>query len=333
MLESFDRLLCDEAVPWRLSDILPQVLPAGANAGALTEEGARLLDPTGTLQPGIPLCPPEGDAGTGMVATNSVAPRTGNVSAGTSIFAMVVLEKPLSRVYPELDMVTTPAGAPVAMVHCNTCTSDLDAWVSVFAQLLERAGTKLAKPQLYDMLYNEALSGAPDCGGVTAYNCYSGEPVIGLKEGRPLLVRQPETPLTLGDLMRAQLFAAMAPLKSGMDLLLKEEHAALQRLTGHGGLFKTPEVGQRLMAGALGVPVSVMSTAGEGGPWGMAVLSMYSMNGGGMSLPGYLEQRVFAGAKGSTASPDPVDTEGFAGFLQRYKALLPAEQLAGEARL
>lgn len=333
MEESFDRLLSDEAVPWRLSDILPQVLPAGANAGALTEEGARLLDPTGTLQPGIPLCPPEGDAGTGMVATNSVAPRTGNVSAGTSIFAMVVLEKPLSRVYPKLDMVTTPAGAPVAMVHCNTCTSDLDAWVSLFAQLLERTGTKLTKPRLYDMLYNEALSGAPDCGGVTAYNCYSGEPVIGLREGRPLLARQPEIPLTLGDFMRAQLFAAMAPLKLGMDLLLEQEHAALDCLTGHGGLFKTPEVGQRLMAGALGVPVSVMSTAGEGGPWGMAVLAMYSMNGGGMDLPGYLEQKVFAGAKGSTSAPDPVDTEGFAGFLKRYKALLPAEQLAGETKL
>ncbi len=333
MMDSFDRVLEENSVPWRLRDVLPEVLPAGANAGALTPEGARLLDPTGVLQPGIPVCPPEGDAGTGMVATNSVAPRTGNVSAGTSIFAMVVLEKPLGRVYPELDMVTTPSGAPVAMVHCNTCTSDIDAWVSIFGELLERAGVKLTKSQLYETLYSEALNAAPGCDGVTAYNCYSGEPVIGLPEGRPLIMRQPELPLTLGGFMRAQLYAAMAPLKIGMDLLLKEEHAALDRLTGHGGLFKTPVVGQRLMAGALNVPVSVMETAGEGGPWGMAILAMYSIRGNGLTLPDYLEERVFSGAKGSTAQPEPEDTEGFEAFLSRYSAGLPVERLAGETKL
>lgn len=333
MLDSFDEILIENNIPWRLRDVLPEVLPAGAKAGTLTPEGARLLDPSGVLQAGTPVCPPEGDAGTGMTATNSVAPRTGNVSAGTSIFAMVVLERPLSRVYPELDMVTTPAGDPVAMVHCNTCTSDLDAWVSLFGQLLDRAGAKLSKSQLYDMLYNEALSGAPDCGGVTAYNCYSGEPVIGLPDGRPLILRQPELPMVLGDFMRAQLYAAMAPLKLGMDLLLEREHAALDRLTGHGGLFKTPTVGQRLMAGALGVPVSVMETAGEGGPWGMAILAMYSVKGAGQSLSEYLEQKVFAGAEGSTAQPVREDAEGFAAFLKRYTAGLPVERLAGETKL
>lgn len=332
MLDSFDEILAENNIPWRLRDVLPKVLPAGANAGTLTEDGARLLDPSGLLRSGLPVCPPEGDAGTGMVATNSVAPRTGNVSAGTSIFAMVVLEKPLGRVYPELDMVTTPAGDPVAMVHCNTCTSDLDAWVSLFGQLLDRAGTKLPKPQLYDMLYNAALSGSPDCGGVTAYNCYSGEPVIGLPEGRPLVMRQPEIPLSLGDFMRAQLYAAMAPLKLGMDLLLDKEHAALDRLTGHGGLFKTPMVGQRLMAGALGVPVTVMETAGEGGPWGMAILAMYSAKSGGLTLSEYLGQKVFAGANGSTSDPQPEDKEGFGAFLRRYTVGLPVEKLAGETR-
>lgn len=332
MIDSFDEILSQEGLPWRLREVLPEVLPAGASAGTLTEEGARLLDPSGTLTAGVPVCPPEGDAGTGMVATNSVAPRTGNVSAGTSIFAMVVLEKPLSRVYPELDMVATPDGAAVAMVHCNTCTSDLDAWVGMFGQLLERAGAKLGKGELYELLYNEALSGAPDCGGVTAYNCYSGEPVIGLSEGRPLLMRLPELPMGLGEFMRAQLYAAMAPLKIGMDLLLEKEGAALDGLTGHGGLFKTPIVGQRLMAGALGVPVSVMDTAGEGGPWGMAILAMYSLRGQGTSLSEYLDKQVFAGAEVSAARPRQSDAEGFRAFLGRYVAGLPVERLAAETR-
>ena len=222
MVEKFDKLVEDKHLPWKLMDILPQVVPAGGEAGSLTEEGAKLLDPTGTLEPGAPLCAPEGDAGTGMAATNSVRPRTGNVSAGTSVFAMVVLEKPLSQVYPEIDMVATPDGMPVAMVHVNTCTSDLDAWVKLFNQLLEAAGTKMKKSELYDLLYFQALQGDADCGGLVSYNCYSGEPVTGLEEGRPLLVRQPENKLTLGNFMRAQLYAAMATLQIGMDILWKE---------------------------------------------------------------------------------------------------------------
>ncbi len=336
MLAQFDRLVQDQALPWKLREVLPQVLPAGAPAGALTPAGAKLLDPTGVLQPGALLCPPEGDAGTGMTATNSVAPRTGNVSAGTSIFAMVVLEHPLSKVYPELDLVATPTGRPVAMVHCNTCTSDLDAWVEVFAQLLGRAGASLSKGQLYDLLYQAALEGPPDCGGVVSYNCYAGEPVIGLSQGRPLLTRVPGQALGLGGFMRAQLYAAMAPLKIGMDLLLKEENAALDQLLAHGGLFKTPVVGQWLMAGALGVPVSVMETAGEGGPWGMAVLAMFAkacQKTPGLNLESYLAEQVFAEAKGSCAQPQPQDTEGFAAFLRRYRAALPVERLAGDTEL
>ncbi len=333
MLDKFDRIVEGAGYAWRLRDVLPQVLPAGAAAGSLTPEGAKLLDPAGALQAGIPFCPPEGDAGTGMVATNSVAPRTGNVSAGTSIFAMVVLERPLSKVYPELDMVTTPAGRPVAMVHCNTCTSDLDAWVGLFAGLLEEAGAQLSRPRLYDLLYQAALAGPADCGGVVSYNCYAGEPVIGLEQGRPMLARRPEEALTLGGFMRAQLYAAMAPLKIGMDLLLEQEKAALDELYGHGGLFKTPVVGQRLMAGALGVPVSVMETAGEGGPWGMAVLAMFSQLGQGRSLEEYLAAEVFAGAKGSRELPRPADRAGFAAFLERYKAGLSAERLMGSLEL
>ncbi len=325
----FDGLAAQRGLPWRLGQVLPRVLCAGEEAGRLTPQGAKRLDPAGLLEPGVPFCPPEGDAGTGMTATDSVAPRTGNVSAGTSIFAMVVLERPLSKVYPELDLVATPTGRPAAMVHCNTCTSDLDAWVGLFGQAVERAGASLSKSQLYEMLYQEALSA--DCGGLLSYNCYSGEPVIGLAQGRPLFTRQPEAPMTLGGFMRAQLFAAMAPLKMGMELLLDQEKAALDRLCGHGGLFKTPVVGQRLMAGALGVPVSVMETAGEGGPWGMAILAMYSLRrqmGWEGSLEDYLAAEVFAQAERSTAEPQPEDSQGFAAFLARYKAGLPLESLA-----
>ena len=333
MAEKFDRILGRENIPWRLFDILPKVLPAGADAGRLSAEGARLLDPTGALQPGAPLCPAEGDAGTGMAATNSVAPKTGNVSAGTSIFAMVVLDRPLSKVYPELDIVATPAGAPVAMVHCNTCTSDLDAWVGVFSQLLKKAGGRVDKPKLYDLLYNEALAAPEDCGGVISFNCYSGEPVIGLQKGRPLFTRRPEEPLSLGAFMRAELYAAMAPLKTGMDLLLKQEKAELLGLCGHGGLFKTPVVGQKLMAGALNVPVSVMETAGEGGPWGMALLAMYRLRGEGRGLSDYLEEEVFKNTSKSRLEPDMKDVEGFAAFARGYNALLAAERLAAETEI
>lgn len=333
MLEKFDAILREEGMSYSLRSILPEVLPAGADAGFLSPEGAMLLDPTGALEPGAPLCPPEGDAGTGMTATNSVAPRTGNVSAGTSIFAMVVLEKPLSKVYPELDIVATPSGSPVAMVHCNTCTSDLDAWVGLFSQLLEASGHSMPKSQLYDMLYNSALNAPAGCGGLLSYNCYSGEPVIGLASGRPLFTRRPEEPLTLGAFMRAQLYAAMTPLKLGMDLLLEDEGVALDALYGHGGLFKTPIVGQRLMAGALKVPVSVMETAGEGGPWGMAILAMYRLRGQGRELGDYLRDEVFREASGSQARPEEDDVAGFAEYAKRYRAGLEIERLAGEVSL
>ena len=280
----------------------------------------------------MPLCPPEGDAGTGMVATGSVAPRTGNVSAGTSVFAMAVLEKPLSRVYPEIDMVTTPAGAPVAMVHCNTCTSDLDAWVKLLGEMAGAAGAALSKQALYELFYKKAMEGEADCGGLVNYNCYSGEPVAGLARGCPLFVHRPDARLNLANFARAQLYSAMATLKLGMDILLEKEGVPLDTLCGHGGLFKTPIVGQRLLAGALGVPVAVMETAGEGGPWGMAVLAAYMLNRRkGETLERYLADRVFAAAKGSIEPPQETDRAGFARFMERYKKGLAAEQAAAEA--
>ena len=319
MVEKFRRLtgLC-----W--SAIAPKILMAGEPAGTLTEAGAEWLDIPGSMA-GLPFCPPEGDAGTGMVATNAVSPRTGNVSAGTSIFAMAVLEQPLSQAYPEVGMVTTPAGAPVAMVHSNTCTSDLDAWVKLFGEL-----SPLGRPQLYDFLYNKALEAEPDAGGLVNFNCYSGEPVIGLSEGCPLLTRAADSNLTLANFMRAQLFSALATLRVGMDLLFNRENVALDQLVGHGGLFKTRAVGQRLMAGALEVPVAVMETAGEGGPWGMALLAAYMLHGvQGQDLSAFLSQ-VFAAAEISVATPEPEVTSGFAAYLKRYRACLPAERAAAE---
>lgn len=334
MLASFDELLARAGLPFTLRQVLPKVLAAGEDAGCLTPEGARWLDPTGSLAPGAPLAPPEGDAGTGMAATNAVAARTGNVSAGTSVFAMAVLEKPLSRVYPEIDMVTTPAGRPVAMVHCNTCTSDLDAWVKLLGQMAEAAGAKLAKPDLYDLFYQKALEGAPDCGGLVNFNCYSGEPVLGLDEGRPLFVRRPDASLTLENFARAQLYSTMAALKLGMDLLFEKEQVRLERLLGHGGLFKTPMAGQKLLAGALRVPVSVMASAGEGGPWGMALLALYRlrcMQDGAPALEDWLEKFIFGGAEGSTIAPDEADAAGFAAFIKDYAACIPVEKAAGQA--
>ena len=329
MLAKLDQLTAAE--PWHPRDILPKVLAAGESAGALTEEGARLLDPSGTLRAGIPLCPPEGDAGTGMTATNAVAERTGNVSAGTSIFAMAVLEKPLGGCYPEIDMVTTPTGRPVAMVHCNNCTSDLDAWVGLFRQFAGAIGADISKPAVYDTLYELALSGDPDCGGLVNFNYFAGEPVTGLSEGRPLFLRGPGG-MSLENFMRAQLSSTMAALKIGMDILFEKEHVALDRLMGHGGLFKTPVVGQRLMAGAMGVPVTVMETAGEGGPYGMALLAAYlGEKAAGESLESFLESRVFAGAKSSRLRPDPEDAAGFRAYTKRYKACLPVERGAVEA--
>lgn len=332
MLASFDELLAQNGLPYHLRDLLPTVLCAGQDAGSLTEAGARLLDPTGDLPAGIPVCPPEGDAGTGMAATNSVAARTGNVSAGTSVFAMVVLERPLQQVHPEIDMVTTPDGRPVAMVHCNTCTSDLDGWVSLLGEMTAAAGVPLTKTQLYTLFYQKALAGDPDCGGLVSFNYFSGEPVTGLTEGRPLFVRRPDADFTLANFARAQLYACMATLKIGLDILFGQERVTVDNLLGHGGLFKVPVVGQKLLAGALGVPVSVMQTAGEGGPWGMALLAGYRLHRqAGQTLEEYLRDAIFANAEGSTVQPDAADSRGFAAFLQQYTRCLAVERAAADA--
>lgn len=329
MIEQFDRLIAPKGFPWKLGEILPRVLCAGEKAGSLTAEGAKLLDPTGTLQAGIPMCPPEGDAGTGMVATNSVRVRTGNISAGTSIFSMVVTEKALENVHEEIDMVTTPDGNPVAMVHCNNCTSDLNAWVNLFGEFAEKNGMKIDKNDLYGTLYREALTADADCGGLVAYNYFSGEPVTGLNEGRPMFVRTPDARFTLANFMRSHLYSAMATLKIGNDILLKEEHVKVDSLMGHGGLFKTPVVGQQLMAAAFNSPVTVMDTASEGGAWGMAVLAAYMQEKGGTeTLPDYLSNRIFAGQTGTTIQPKAEDVSGFDAFVERYKSTLPAEKAA-----
>lgn len=330
MLKTCSRLIAGHGFGRELAELLPAVLPAGADAGALTAEGARLLDPTGTLQPGVPFCPPEGDAGTGMVATNSVAPRTGNVSAGTSIFAMVVLEKALSKVYPEIDMVTTPAGDPVAMVHCNNCTSDLNAWVELLAQNAELCGAKVNKGELFTKLFNLSLQGAPDCGGVIPVNYYSGEGVTHFDAGRPMLLRGPESDFSLANLMRANIYSAFATLAIGLDIL-NEEHVTLDTLLGHGGLFKTPGVAQRYLAAAAHTAVTCTETAGEGGPYGMALLAAYRVeHADGETLASYLQNRVFAGAASTTLNPDAADEAGFAAFLKEYKKALCAERTAVE---
>jgi len=333
MIKKFNSLIKDKNYPWKLEGILPKALAAGEDAGTLTSEGAKLLDPSGKLQAGIPLCPPEGDAGTGMAATNSVTERTGNVSAGTSIFAMIVLEKPLSKVYMEIDMVTTPAGKPVAMVHCGNCTPDLDAWVRLFEEVIGLSGGKISRAALYDALYFKALEGEADCGGVISYNYYAGEPITGLDEGRPLLVRMPDSKLSLANFMRNLLFSTMGTLKIGMEILVKEK-VKLDSLLGHGGLFKTKGVGQRLMAAALNVPVAVMESAGEGGAWGIALLAAYraaALAGKAPALESFLAKKVFAGNKGSKVSPDKKDIAGFDAYMKRYVAGLAAEKAAVEA--
>ena len=327
---SYDAHIAHYGFPWKLKDILPKVLPAGATAGCLTAEGAKLLDPTGTLQPGCPICPPEGDAGTGMTATNAVAVRTGNVSAGTSVFAMVVLEKPLSQVHEEIDIVTTPTGKPVAMVHCNNCTNEINAWAYVFRGFLEALGQKADMNAVYTAMFRTALDAEKDAGGLLLYNYLSGEPVTGLTEGRPLLVRSPEANLNFANFMRAQLYSALATLKVGMDILA-EEHVALDRMMGHGGYFKTPEVGQKIMAAAMDAPVSVMETAGEGGPWGMALLAAYGANRkDGQTLEDYLDQEIFAGQASTTVLPDAADQKGFRAFMDRYTKGLAIERAAVE---
>lgn len=329
MIKQFNELNASENLPWKLEDILPEVLVAGENAGTLTEEGAKLLDPSGNLQAGVPFCPPEGDAGTGMVATNSVAKRTGNVSAGTSAFAMVVLEKELSRVYSELDLVTTPTGNLVAMAHSNNCTSDLNAWVGLFGDFAKAMGMETDMDKLYGTLYNQALQGDPDGGGLLAYGYLSGEHITGFEEGRPLFVRSSNGNFNLANFMRVHLFTALGAMKIGMDILLKQEKVELDEIHGHGGLFKTKGVGQTIMAGALNVPVSVMETAGEGGAWGIALLASYLVNKSEKeTLDDYLNKNVFAEEAGEKISPDPKDVEGFEQFMTRYKEGLEIERAA-----
>ena len=332
MTDQFQELVKAEGYEWRLQDILPKVLLAGEEAGRLTPEGAALLDETGTLEAGVPLCPPEGDAGTGMAATNSVAVRTGNVSAGTSVFAMVVLEKELSRVYPEIDMVTTPSGNLVGMVHCNNCTSDLNAWVEIFDEFSALTGKKLDKGELFGLLYNHALTGDADCGGLLSYGYLSGEPVTGFEEGRPMFVRTPDSRFTLANFMRANLYSALATLKVGLDLMFQKEQVKLDCLMGHGGFFKTPGVGQRIMAAAASGPVAVMETAGEGGAWGIALLAAYMQRKEtGETLEAFLQDKVFAGAKSVRMEPKQEDIAGFEKFMERYRAGLAAERAAVES--
>lgn len=332
MLDSFEKLVAPKGYNWKLSEILPKVLKAGENAGTLTAAGAARLDVSGNLKAGVPFCPPEGDAGTGMVATNAVLPRTGNVSAGTSSFSMIVLEKELSKPYEVIDMVTTPDGYPVAMVHCNNCTSDLNAWVGMFREFQHLMGYPVDMNELFGKLYNHALTGDSDCGGLLSYNYFSGEPVTGLEEGRPLFVRRPDDKFTLANFMRANLYASVAVLKIGNDILFNDEHVKVDRLTGHGGLFKTPVVGQRVLAAALNTPISVMKTAGEGGAWGIALLAAYCVdNKNGMPLPQWLEEKVFLGDAGVEIAPDPADVAGFNNYIETYSKGLAVEKAAVES--
>ena len=329
MIEKFDEMAAAKGMPWKVENLLPKVLLAGDNAGVLTAEGAKKLDPTGTRQPGCPLCAPEGDAGTGMAATNSVKQRTGNVSAGTSVFAMIVLEKALKEVHEEIDMVTTPSGDAVAMVHCNNCTSDLNAWVNVFKEFAESFGMEVDMNKLFGTLYNKALEGDKDCGGLLAYNYFSGEHITGFEEGRPMFVRTPDSKFNLANFMRANLYTSLGALKVGLDILLKEEGVAVDRITGHGGLFKTKGVGQKILAGAMDATVSVMKTAGEGGAWGIALLASYMIQKEeGESLADYLQNKVFGGDEGEKMDPDPEDVKGFDEFIKRYKAGFPIERAA-----
>ena len=321
MLDIFDELPEAKKVSWKLRDILPKVLSAGEPAGVLTAEGAAFLDESGNLKAGIPLCPPEGDAGTGMVATNSVGLRTGNISAGTSVFAMVVLEKPLTKVYPQIDLVTTPDGAAVAMVHCNNCTSDINAWVNLFGEFGKLMGYDISMGDLFTKLYSCALSGEPDCGGLTSYNFVSGEPVVGVEEGVPSVMRTAESRFTLPNFMRMHMYSALGALKVGLDLLLKKEGVKVDKMLGHGGYFKTPVVGQRFAAAAVGAPVSVMETAGEGGAWGIGILAAYMLDCADRkrSLQGYLDDVIFRNLKAETLAPVPEDIAGFEAFMERFK--------------
>ena len=327
-ISRFETLLKDYHFDWTLSDILPKILKAGDRAGQLTREGAARLDLSGNLQSGIPVCPPEGDAGTGMTATNSVAVRTGNVSAGTSIFAMIVMERALKGVHKEIDIVTTPSGDDVAMVHCNNCTSDLNAWANLFREYSDAMGMKVDTDKLYTTLFRAALAGSPDCGGLTGFNYYSGEPVTGFEEGRPVFIRNVNSDFTLANFMRHHLYSAVSSLKYGLDILLYDEQVKVDKLYGHGGFFKTEEVGQRILSAAVGEPVTVMKTAGEGGAWGIALLALYMINASGRSLAQYLEQEIFVGEEGITITATPEEMEGFRQYMNVFVNSFAVEQAA-----
>ena len=329
MVAKFNKLIAPKEYNWKLEDILPKVLSAGENAGVLTPKGSKKLDASGHLKAGIPVCPPEGDAGTGMVATNAVKQRTGNVSAGTSSFSMIVLEKELSKPYEMIDMVTTPDGSLVAMVHCNNCTSDLNAWVNLFKEYQELLGIPVNMDEIYSKLYNIALTGDTDCGGLLSYNYISGEPVTGLAEGRPLFIRSANDKFSLANFMRTHLYASVGVLKIGNDILFNDEKVKVDRITGHGGLFRTKGVGQRILAAAINSPISVMETAGEGGAWGIALLGSYLVNNEKkQSLADFLDENVFAGDAGIEVSPTPEDVAGFNAYIESYKAGLPIEEAA-----
>ncbi|USQ75344.1 xylulokinase [Ornithinimicrobium cryptoxanthini] len=330
MLGQFDELVARRGLHLRVAELLPEVLLAGEEAGHLTPEGAQLLDPAGSLQAGVPLCPPEGDAGTGMVATNAVSPRTGNVSVGTSIFAMIVLERALSHVHPEVDMVTTPVGAPVAMVHCNNGASELGSWAGVFGEFAAALGHPTDPDNVFGALLRAALDSEPDGGGLLAYNYLSGEPITGLAEGRPLLVRTPDSRLTLGNFVRTQVYSAFSALALGMRILA-DEGVSIDSLSAHGGIFRTAGVAQRLLAAAVGAPVTIARSASEGGPWGMALLAAYLREAGGRDLSTYLETVVFAGSAEDVVEPVPADVAGFTAFLGRYVDGLPIERAAVES--
>ncbi|MCI5605464.1 MAG: FGGY-family carbohydrate kinase [Clostridia bacterium] len=331
MIDRFNGLL---DTPWKIEDILPEVLLAGENAGTLTEEGAKLLDVSGKLEAGVPLCPPEGDAGTGMVATNSVAKRTGNVSAGTSVFAMIVLEKELSKVYPEIDLVTTPAGELVAMVHANNCTSDINAWVNLFKEFADAIGAPISIPKLFDTLYFKSLEGDADCGGLMSYGYLSGENITHMESGCPVFIHPADSKMNLANFMRTHLFTSLGALKIGLDILMQSEGVKLDKILGHGGLFKTEKVGQSYMAAAINAPVTVMETAGEGGAWGIALLASYMINKDeNESLANYLDNKIFAGMPGVTLEPDAKDVEGFNEFIKRYTNGLPIERAAVDSNI
>ena len=327
MLKKFNDILSEENLPYKIEDILPKVLKAEDKAGVLTEQGAKLLDPTGTLQAGALMCPPEGDAGTGMVATNSVKVCTGNISAGTSIFAMIVLEKMLSKVYPEIDMVTTPTGNAVAMVHCNTCTSDLDAWVNLFYQVQTECGGTLTKAEVYDLFYEKVLKADEDCGGLISFNYYSGEPITKTDAGCPLLIRPATAKLNFENLARVQLYSTIATLKLGMDILLEKEKVNIKTLTAHGGLFKTRTASQPIMASALNVPIIVHVTVGEGGAWGIAILAMYCKHrDANEKLEEYLDNKVFKNEKSYLENPHKECSLGFKKFIETYVDTIEIER-------